>query len=169
MRSILSSLNSASITMKKPLRYYPPLLSPSHFHSHPPRLSQRVHFTNSKPPPASSNAFVSPTPVEIHLIRLDEEKAANARRQRRLDRRAEIDKSETTKGSLIDETLREMDAPDLVPSSREARRDLRKLGSTIPSFTSFLSERNLKLERNPRLTTFQINIGLYCNQACAHW
>lgn len=45
------------------------------------------------------------------------------------------------------------------------RRALDSLG--VPSFAVFLKEKNAKLQRKePRI--LQINIGLYCNQACGH-
>ena len=37
----------------------------------------------------------------------------------------------------------------------------------VPQFREFLAERNLSPKRKPA-EVFQLNIGLYCNQACNH-
>jgi len=53
--------------------------------------------------------------------------------------------------------------------SREERTRRRRAldGIGIPPFHEFLEERSLEAPRK-KCEVFQINIGLYCNQACAH-
>ncbi|GAQ78074.1 hypothetical protein KFL_000070430 [Klebsormidium nitens] len=90
---------------------------------------------------------------------------------------------ERTKGSLVPETLKEMETDVDFQRTKQAllergqaaltaeerkkrRRALDNLG--VPSFDHFLKEQGLSpLTRKP-VTTLQLNIGLYCNQACAH-
>ena len=49
--------------------------------------------------------------------------------------------------------------------STKRRRALDSLG--VPGFSTFLKEKNISIQRKlPQV--LQINIGLYCNQACAH-
>lgn len=86
-------------------------------------------------------------------------------------------------GSLVAETLEEM-ATDVefqtaqqrlselgqraLTKEERARRRRALDGLGVPSFEDFLEERGGKvLEREPT-TILQVNIGLYCNQACSH-
>lgn len=70
--------------------------------------------------------------------------------------------------SLVDDTKRTMEEFTTVSPKEERalrRRALDKLG--IPSFKSFLQEKDLEVRRSePQI--LQVNIGLYCNQACSH-
>ena len=84
--------------------------------------------------------------------------------------------------SLIQETLAEMEAD---PIAQTTIRDLKALGqkkltleerkkrrrsldpNVVPSFNEFIKARGCTLNRLPT-TIFQMNIGLYCNQACNH-
>ena len=89
----------------------------------------------------------------------------------------------STRTSLIEETLQEMDNDPTLASvlkdikekgqkrltldERKKRR--RSLSTTrVPSFWEFVTEQhNCALTRLPT-SIFQMNIGLYCNQACNH-
>uniref|UniRef100_A0A7S3AJT8 Radical SAM core domain-containing protein n=1 Tax=Haptolina ericina TaxID=156174 RepID=A0A7S3AJT8_9EUKA len=93
--------------------------------------------------------------------------------------------SSVTEGSLIEDTLKEMEADEefqltakklrevgqkrlTLEERRKRRRALDSIG--VPDFMTFLSERGTQadaLTRNPT-TMLQINVGLYCNQACTH-
>lgn len=81
--------------------------------------------------------------------------------------------------TLIDQTMQELQDPErvqqqqtqlLTKEERAARRRaLDTLG--IPSFSSFLAEKTDSvptIHRPSAPTVLQINIGLYCNQACSH-
>ena len=90
-------------------------------------------------------------------------------------------------GSLIPQTLREMEVDaDFLQTARllrekgqkrltleEKRRRRRALDSLgIPEFEAFLHDRG-ELDHDEKLrkgtiTTLQVNVGLYCNQACSH-
>ncbi|GAB5357831.1 hypothetical protein AAMO2058_000408300 [Amorphochlora amoebiformis] len=91
---------------------------------------------------------------------------------------------ERTKGSLIESTLegmktdeeyqltakrlKEMGAKKMsLEERKQRRRALDKLG--VPDFAEFLEKNapSVKLQRKPA-EIFQLNIGLYCNQACNH-
>lgn len=89
---------------------------------------------------------------------------------------------ERTQGSLIEQTLREMasseefarTAADLkrlgqkrltLKEKRARRRALDNLG--VPGFHAFLQQQGVAITRVPA-DTLQLNIGLYCNQACVH-
>lgn len=100
------------------------------------------------------------------------------------------DLAERTKGSLIPDTLKEMESdPDfklnvenlkkfgqkqMTKDERKKRqRALDNLG--VPNFVSFWKKKELEKTGNtPKTLTrkpteqMQINIGLYCNQACSH-
>ena len=85
--------------------------------------------------------------------------------------------------SLIPTTLREMDAdPEFQATAKQLRevgqqrltleerknrrRALDALG--VPDFEPFLAQRSLPAPRRDVVTTLQVNVGLYCNQACTH-
>lgn len=86
--------------------------------------------------------------------------------------------------SLIPETLREMDAPGsdfavaetqlrevgrerlTVEERKRRRRALDALG--VEGFVPLLASRGLPAPTKGALTTLQVNVGLYCNQACTH-
>lgn len=109
------------------------------------------------------------TPVDIENIRL-----AAAKPWRRKD---------LFGNSLVDQTLQELETDQDFQTtakryaemgaekiSREERaqrrRALQDLG--IPSFSGFLQEKGLPPLQRKEPTILQINIGLYCNQACGH-
>jgi len=109
------------------------------------------------------------TPIDIENIRL--EKAKPWRRK------------ELFGQSLVQETLDELESDEEFQMtaqryaemgaekiSREERaqrrRALNDLG--IPSFTSFLKDKELPPLERKEPAILQINIGLYCNQACGH-
>lgn len=102
------------------------------------------------------------TSVLTHEHRLGESKADKARKERRALARSRQDIS----GSLVEKTLEEMDSTgnQVKHLSREERKARRRSLDGMPSFQSFLSA---PLMRKPT-SIFQINIGLYCNQACSH-
>ena len=90
-----------------------------------------------------------------------------------------------TKGSLISDTLAEMEAdPEFkltakklkevgqkrlsLEERKRRRRALDAIG--VPDFNQFLEERGIRegtIVRDPT-TMLQVNVGLYCNQACTH-
>ena len=49
-----------------------------------------------------------------------------------------------------------------------ARRRRALTGLDVPSFDAFLAERGVTPLRREPTTILQVNIGLYCNQACSH-
>ena len=72
--------------------------------------------------------------------------------------------------SLIPSTLRAMKASGVVPyTEAERKQKLAELNSmqSIPSFKKVLSEQSATLDRT-HAEVLQLNIGLYCNQACSH-
>lgn len=109
------------------------------------------------------------TPIDIENIRL--EKAKPWRRE------------ELFGQSLVEETIRELESDEDFQTtaqryaemgaekvSREERaqrrRALNDLG--VPSFSSFLEEKGLPPLKRKDPTILQLNVGLYCNQACGH-
>lgn len=76
--------------------------------------------------------------------------------------------------SLLEQTLKEMEASpppiDQLLTKEERtvrRRALDSLG--IPPFAKYLQDRGLgPLKRKSKVSVLQLNIGLYCNQACSH-
>jgi len=119
-----------------------------------------------------------PTSTDIHLhVSVDKAAAKKARARRRI-----LQKELMTEGSLVETTLKEMELdPEFNLTaerikrlgesgvSREERTRRRRAldGIGIPPFHEFLEERSLEAPRK-KCEVFQINIGLYCNQACAH-
>jgi hypothetical protein len=77
----------------------------------------------------------------------------------------------TTVPSLIEETLEQMNnaaiPADFQPLTKEERIAQRRSVQNIPNVPLF-SELGGTLMRLPHPTILQINIGLYCNQACHH-
>jgi radical SAM/Cys-rich protein len=85
----------------------------------------------------------------------------------------------STRTSLIPETLQDIEndinpTPPTDPaqskrlSLEERKKRMRTLTNlNIPPFKTFLQEKNLSITRKPA-TIMQLNIGLYCNQACKH-
>lgn len=84
--------------------------------------------------------------------------------------------------SLVEQTMEEMAADDDFQATQRRYRELGVAGVTkeerlrrrralddlgVPDFNTFLQERALETKRQaPKV--LQINIGLYCNQACGH-
>jgi hypothetical protein len=78
----------------------------------------------------------------------------------------------TTVPSLIEETLEQMNnigqlPAEYQPLNKEERMAQRRSVQNIPDVPLF-SEKTGTLLRLPHPTILQINIGLYCNQACHH-
>eukprot|EP00903_Cladosiphon_okamuranus_P006603 g6450.t1 len=89
---------------------------------------------------------------------------------------------ERTVGSLIPETLqgmeedvefkltaaklKEMGQKKLTLEEKKMRRRALK-DRNLPSFQQHIQEQNIKVSRE-KSTIFQLNIGLFCNQACSH-
>lgn len=71
--------------------------------------------------------------------------------------------------SLIPSTLNQLKRDNIRPLTAqdraEKKKEIEKLG--LPKFQSTLKKHDLSLTRFPT-TVFQLNIGLYCNQACTH-
>ena len=142
---------------------------PSHrlVHRNRSHLSRLLSATIEEPPDMPD---YGKTPVEIQNIKLD--KADKWRRK------------DLFGNSLVEQTLDELERDDEFQAttkryasigpekvSREERAKRRRAldGLGISSFSSFLVENAgvSKLERKAP-TVLQINIGLYCNQACGH-
>ncbi|KAK9811493.1 hypothetical protein WJX72_004775 [[Myrmecia] bisecta] len=90
---------------------------------------------------------------------------------------------EAQRTSLIPETLEDMAADvehlatvqriqevgQAVLTREERRKRQRALdGMGVPSFGAMLKEQGVTAMRRKRAKIFQLNIGLYCNQACTH-
>ena len=114
------------------------------------------------------------TSIEIDKIRVDRAKAwrredlfGNTLVDQTLDELKEDADFQDTQ-----ERLKTMGAAKMSKEERlQRRRALDDLG--IPSFESFLqtqlkSDKKVQLKRTQAPTVLQINIGLYCNQACGH-
>jgi radical SAM/Cys-rich protein len=86
-------------------------------------------------------------------------------------------------GSLVPDTLREMETDEEFKLAKErletegqaaltreerARRRRALTGMNVPSFDAFVAERGVTPLRRKPTTILQVNIGLYCNQACSH-
>ena len=86
-------------------------------------------------------------------------------------------------GSLVPDTLREMETDEEFKLAKErletegqaaltreerARRRRALTGMDVPSFDAFVAERGVSPLRRKPTTILQVNIGLYCNQACSH-
>lgn len=84
--------------------------------------------------------------------------------------------------SLIESTLKEIESDELflqtekdlktfgqvkltLEERKTRHRSLRNLG--IPSFSKYLNEKSVSIKRKDT-SILQLNIGLYCNQACNH-
>lgn len=122
--------------------------------------------------------YFSKLSVDISKHSLPESKAQKAKLLRK-----RLLKANKVEGSLIAETLKSLEDDDSLKISldrlnkeqkekmtKEERLNRRRAlnGLGITSFSDFLSEKKLnQLTRKP-IEVFQINIGLYCNQACHH-
>ena len=89
--------------------------------------------------------------------------------------------AEPSLGSLVPDTLREMETDEEFKLAKErletegqaaltreerARRRRALTGMDVPSFDAFVAERGVSPLRRKPTTILQVNIGLYCNQAC---
>lgn len=121
--------------------------------------------------------FKSGTSVDTHLHQLK-----RPVRRKRPARKFLDGIEKRTRGSLVSTTLDEMENDQdfqltlknlkkigqralTLEEKKRRRRALDKLG--VPGFDEILEQNDFKLERT-QTDVFQINIGLYCNQACNH-
>ncbi|KAJ1475153.1 hypothetical protein T484DRAFT_1634310 [Baffinella frigidus] len=127
------------------------------------------------------SSSAAPTPdfktgvnVHEHSISLKEQRSARARNLEDIKSR--------TGGSLIPESMKHIEEDEEHAFTAE---NLRKLGQAqltreerkkrrraldnlgVPSFDEFLARQEMVLEKKP-IEILQLNIGLYCNQACNH-
>lgn len=122
---------------------------------------------------ASTPSSAPVTPDYTTSVEVDKIKLSKAKRPGR---------AASPIGSLIPETLKEMDADEefkltasrlkemgqkrlTLEERKVRRRALDELG--VPDFHQFLAEKGLAARRKPA-EILQLNIGLYCNQACNH-
>ncbi|KAG5175329.1 hypothetical protein JKP88DRAFT_271011 [Tribonema minus] len=123
------------------------------------------------------------TPVEVDKLRLSTPKAPPARAAEPAAKWAGLDGlDERTTGSLVPDTLKQMGEDEefqataarlralgaarmTLEEKKLRRRALDELG--LPSFQQYLARAGLAVPRATS-TILQLNIGLYCNQACAH-
>lgn len=109
------------------------------------------------------------TPVDIENIRLE---AAKPWRRKDLFGNSLVEQTleeiqEDEEFQMTAQKYAEMGAEKISREERaQRRRALDDLG--IPSFAGFLHEKGLALQRQDDPTILQINVGLYCNQACGH-
>lgn len=131
----------------------------------------------------STSATKPVTPDFTTSVNIADHKLAKPVRKTAAKHAAALEKlAEGTKVSLIDETLRHMEEDEefkltaanlkkmgqkkLTREEKKQRaRALDDLG--IPTFEQFVIEKGLELKRQEAYI-FQMNIGLYCNQACNH-
>jgi radical SAM/Cys-rich protein len=103
------------------------------------------------------------TSVKTHEHVLKQSKSDIERQKRR--RLLALNNLQIEKGvGLIEQTLDEMKNEQVVKMTTEERKLKRRSLEGLPSFDDFLPS---KLQRK-ETKIFQINIGLYCNQACSH-
>ncbi|CAM9664522.1 unnamed protein product [Pylaiella littoralis] len=119
------------------------------------------------------------TPVEVASINLSKPSKAPARSSKWVGLEG-LD--ERTAGSLIPETLQEMEKDEefqltaaklkkmgqrklTMEEKKMRRRALKDRG--LPSFQQHVQDQAIKINRE-KSTIFQLNIGLFCNQACSH-
>lgn len=146
----------------------------SHHHPSPSSSSSTQLFDTESPSSSSSLPDYGKTSIEIDKIRVDRSKAW---RREDLFGNTLIDQTlDELKGDAdfqdTQARLKSMGAAQMSKEERlQRRRALDDLG--IPSFESFLqaqlkSDQKVQLKRTKAPTVLQINIGLYCNQACSH-
>jgi radical SAM/Cys-rich protein len=77
--------------------------------------------------------------------------------------------------SLVEQTLKELAESPPAPTDRLLTKDERTVrrraldSLDIPSFAKFLQEKIVApIKRKSTVSVLQLNIGLYCNQACSH-
>lgn len=127
------------------------------------------------------------TRVDVANIRLSKPKQYGRKREGSWEGLSGLEGRIAEKGSLVTETLRDMENDEefnltakrlreegrtkmTLEEKKRRRRALDALG--VPDFGSFVAE-HANLEANAiaqrrQSTVLQLNIGLYCNQACAH-
>ncbi|GKY97446.1 hypothetical protein MPSEU_000703100 [Mayamaea pseudoterrestris] len=147
--------------------------------------------------PSPALAFTVPRPLisklesQTLLFSTTEDKSLDELHSRQSDSGEDISdndsnpwrRSDLFGSSLIDETLQnlETDGEFQSTAARYATQGAAKISSEeranrrraldslgIPSFNAFLKQQNVRIERKPDPTLLQLNIGLYCNQACGH-
>eukprot|EP00924_Labyrinthula_sp_SR-Ha-C_P008205 augustus_masked-scaffold_11-processed-gene-6.57-mRNA-1 protein AED:0.01 eAED:0.01 QI:0/-1/0/1/-1/1/1/0/428 len=129
--------------------------------------------------------FSSSSPDVSSKVSLDSivNPLGKSRMQKAKKLRRELKKVTDAQGSLISQTLEEMEKDESMQLTLKRLKELSQEGLTreekikrrralsglgIKGFSSFLRSRELpQLTRVPT-EVFQINIGLYCNQACTH-
>mmetsp|Transcript_32260 Transcript_32260/g.63018 ORF Transcript_32260/g.63018 Transcript_32260/m.63018 type:complete len:435 (+) Transcript_32260:156-1460(+) len=109
--------------------------------------------------------------VHEHSISLRDKRSARMEEMRSRTKGSLVPSSlqhieEDEEHKLTAENLRKMGQTRLTLEERKKRRRaLDALG--VPSFHQFLKEQGVELEKR-ELEVLQLNIGLYCNQACNH-
>ncbi|CAM9645956.1 unnamed protein product [Ascophyllum nodosum] len=120
------------------------------------------------------------TPVEVASINLSRPKKKTSTRSNKWVGLEGLDNR--TEGSLVPETLTVMDQDEdfaitaarlkevgqkklTLEEKKRRRRALKE--ENLPSFQEHIKAQKIKIERE-QATIFQLNIGLYCNQACNH-
>jgi len=132
-----------------------------------------------------SSTLDAPTPVDVASIRLSRPKRAPPKKEGSWVGLPGLEERIKKEGSLINETLREMDGDEefkltakrlkehgqaklTLEEKKRRRRALDKL--EVPEFATYLRETAQveKVGSRRRTKILQVNVGLYCNQACNH-
>lgn len=138
--------------------------------------AKKAGFSTEAHPKPSLPDFNTSVDVSSHSLPVSKAQAARKLRRKLL-------KESPVATSLIEQTLKEMEEDEefiqtaknlkefgqkkLTAEERKRRR--RALdGIGVTSFDGFLKENNVPLIARAPTEVFQINIGLYCNQACSH-
>jgi radical SAM/Cys-rich protein len=117
------------------------------------------------------------TTVKVDTIRLPDvtkssSKASDAWRRQDLFGSSMIDQTLEDLQEDVDfqSTLRRLKTVGLQGMSKEERAERRRALTAlgIPPFSTFLKQQHLTMPRRKLPQVLQINIGLYCNQACGH-
>ncbi|CAM9292768.1 unnamed protein product, partial [Chrysoparadoxa australica] len=125
-----------------------------------PDFTTTVDVTNHKLPKAKKPEPLTRTPKWVGLEGLEERTTGSLIPETLVE--METDKD----FQLTAAKLKEMGQKKLTLEERKIRRRaLQDLG--LPQFHQFIEQRGLTIPR-AESTILQINIGLYCNQACAH-
>lgn len=131
--------------------------------------------------PSKLPDFNTSVDTKSHSLGVSPAQRARKLRRKLLKEQKEANTGEAT--SLVEETLAHMQVDEEFQLSakrlkefgqkhltkqehQERRRALDAIG--VPSFDEFLKNENVELLQRVPTDLFQINIGRYCNQACAH-